>query len=47
MLFEGAYGRFRNPEGHTDRVFSSPIEAMQELMLASRLLSLLEGRGRG
>lgn len=46
MLFEGSFGRFRNPEGHTDRVFASPIEAMQELMLASRLLTLIERRGR-
>jgi uncharacterized protein (TIGR02391 family) len=44
LLFEGALGRFRNPEGHTDRTFSDPMEPMQELMLASRLLRLLEGR---
>jgi uncharacterized protein (TIGR02391 family) len=44
LLFEGSFGRFRNPEGHADRVFADPIEPMQELMLASRLLRLLEGR---
>jgi hypothetical protein len=44
MLFEGALGRFRNPEGHTNRVFADSMEPMQELMLASRLLTLLEGR---
>lgn len=44
LLFEGALGRFRNPEGHADRTFSDPMEPMQELMLASRLLRLLEGR---
>jgi uncharacterized protein (TIGR02391 family) len=44
MLFEGALGRFRNPEGHTDRVFADAMEPMQELMLASRLLRLLDGR---
>lgn len=44
LLFEGALGRFRNPEGHTDRVFADAMEPMQELMLASRLLRLLEGR---
>jgi uncharacterized protein (TIGR02391 family) len=44
MLFEGSYGRFRNPEGHKNRVFADPIEAMQELMLAGRLLRLIEER---
>lgn len=44
LLFEGAFGRFRNPEGHTDRTFADPMEPMQELMLASRLLRLLHGR---
>jgi uncharacterized protein (TIGR02391 family) len=44
MIFEGSLGRFRNPEGHTDRAFADTIQAMQELMLASRLLRLLEGR---
>src|SRR3984957_197495 len=44
MLFEGSLGRFRNPEGHTDRVFADAMEPMQEVMLASRLLRLLEGR---
>jgi uncharacterized protein (TIGR02391 family) len=44
LLFEGSFGRFRNPEGHIDRAFADPIEPMQELMLASRLLRLLEGR---
>ena len=44
LLFEGALGRFRNPEGHTDRVFADAMEPMQEVMLASRLLRLLEGR---
>jgi uncharacterized protein (TIGR02391 family) len=44
LLFEGSFGRFRNPEGHTDRTFADPMEPMQELMLASRLLRLIEGR---
>jgi uncharacterized protein (TIGR02391 family) len=44
MLFAGSFGRFRNPEGHTFREFSDPLEAMQELMLASRLLKIVEVR---
>lgn len=44
LLFEGSLGRFRNPEGHADRTFVDPMEPMQELMLASRLLRLLDGR---
>jgi uncharacterized protein (TIGR02391 family) len=44
LLFEGAFGRFRNPEAHAERVFADPFEAMQELMIASRLLKLVHER---
>lgn len=42
MLFTGSLGRFRNPEGHSFRKFYDPFEAMQELMVASRLLGIVE-----
>ena len=42
MLFAGSLARFRNPEGHIFREFSDAFEPMQELMLASRLLRIVE-----
>jgi hypothetical protein len=36
-LFAGALNRFRNPGAHTRRTFQDALEAMEELMLASRL----------
>jgi uncharacterized protein (TIGR02391 family) len=44
MLFAGALGRFRNPEGHLDRVFADWGEAAEELMIASRLLRIVDQR---
>ena len=41
MLFASSLGRFRNPGAHIERQFSGPFEAMQELMLASRLLRIM------
>ena len=46
MLFVGAFGRFTNPESHENREFADPLEPMQELMFASRLLTIAEGRSR-
>jgi len=46
MLFVGAFGRFRNPESHENREFADPLEPMRELMFASRLLTIVEGRSR-
>jgi uncharacterized protein (TIGR02391 family) len=43
-LFAGALSRFRNPGAHTNRTFSDVLEAMEELMLASRLLRTLDDR---
>jgi hypothetical protein len=45
-LFAGAVGRFRNPSTHTHRNFPSPHEAIEELMVASRLLRFLDEPGR-
>jgi uncharacterized protein (TIGR02391 family) len=45
-LFAGAMGRFRNPSTHTHRLFPDLFEAMEELMLASRLLRYLDEPGR-
>lgn len=46
MLFVGAFGRFRNPESHENREFADPLEPMQEVMFASRLLTIVESRSR-
>jgi uncharacterized protein (TIGR02391 family) len=43
-LFAGALNRFRNPGAHTNRTFEDVLEAMEELMLASRLLRILDER---
>ena len=43
-LFAGALSRFRNPGGHTNRTFEDVLEAMEELMLASRLLRIIDER---
>lgn len=43
-LFLGALNRFRNPGAHTKRTFADVLEAMEELMFASRLLRLVDER---
>jgi uncharacterized protein (TIGR02391 family) len=43
-LFEGAISHFRNPVAHTRRTFEDALEAMEELMFASRLLRLVDDR---
>jgi uncharacterized protein (TIGR02391 family) len=43
-LFAGALNRFRNPGGHINRTFQDVQEAMEELMLASRLLRIVDDR---
>jgi uncharacterized protein (TIGR02391 family) len=45
-LFAGALSRFRNPGAHTNRTFQDVLEAMEELMLASRLLRIVDERRR-
>lgn len=45
-LFEGAISHFRNPVAHTRRTFDDVLEAMEELMFASRLLRLVDERRR-
>jgi hypothetical protein len=39
----GALARFRNPDTHTRRAFADVLEAMEELMIASRLLRIVAG----
>jgi uncharacterized protein (TIGR02391 family) len=43
-LFAGALSRFRNPGAHTRRTFQDVLEAMEELMFASRLLRIVDER---
>jgi uncharacterized protein (TIGR02391 family) len=43
-LFVGALSRFRNPGAHTKRTFQDVLEAMEELMFASRLLRIVDER---
>jgi uncharacterized protein (TIGR02391 family) len=43
-LFASSLSRFRNPGGHTNRSFQDVLEAMEELMLASRLLRIVDER---
>jgi uncharacterized protein (TIGR02391 family) len=43
-LFAASLSRFRNPGGHTNRSFQDVLEAMEELMLASRLLRIVDER---
>jgi uncharacterized protein (TIGR02391 family) len=43
-LFVGALNRFRNPGAHTRRTFQDVLEAMEELMFASRLLRIIDER---
>jgi hypothetical protein len=46
-LFAGALSRFRNRGAHTNRTFQDVLEAMEELMFASRLLRIVDERRRG
>jgi len=43
-LFAGALSRFRNRGAHTRRTFEDVLEAMEELMFASRLLRIVDER---
>jgi uncharacterized protein (TIGR02391 family) len=43
-FFAGALNRFRNPGAHTRRTFQDVLEAMEELMFASRLLRIVDER---
>lgn len=45
-LFAGAVGRFRNTSAHLHRSFPDLHEAIEELMIASRLLRFLDEPGR-
>lgn len=45
-LFAGAMGRFRNKTAHTRPTYANPLIAIEELMLASRLLRIVDEPGR-
>ncbi len=45
-LFAGALSRFRNPGAYSKRTFEDVLEAMEELMFASRLLRIVDERRR-
>jgi uncharacterized protein (TIGR02391 family) len=46
-LFAGALSRFRNRGAHSNRTFQDVLEAMEELMFASRLLRIVDERRHG
>ena len=43
-LFAGALHRFRNPGAHSNPTYQGVLEAMEELMFASRLLRIIDDR---
>jgi uncharacterized protein (TIGR02391 family) len=45
-LFAGSMGRFRNTTAHTRPTYPDPMVAIEELMLASRLLRIVDEPGR-
>jgi uncharacterized protein (TIGR02391 family) len=46
-LFGGALHRFKNRGSHTNQTYDDVLEAMEELMLASRLLRMIDERRPG
>jgi uncharacterized protein (TIGR02391 family) len=43
-LFAGSLSRFKNPGSHSNPTYEDVLEAMEELMLASRLLRIVDSR---
>jgi hypothetical protein len=42
-LFTGALGELRNPKAHNDPVITDPMVAVEEMMVASTLLRIVDG----
>jgi hypothetical protein len=42
-LFTGSLGDLRNPKAHHDPVVADPLVAVEEMMVASALLRILDG----
>jgi hypothetical protein len=41
-LFEGAFGELRNPRAHGDPTITDPLIAIEEMMVASALLRIVD-----
>jgi Protein of unknown function (Hypoth_ymh) len=41
-LFTGAFGELRNPKAHSDPSITEPLVAVEEMMVASTLLRIVD-----